>query len=448
MQKLESFKVSHAQLVSRSTSIAFAVVIQSLIVSGGSLDRGRLQELRFILGLAIESSDFSVKSTYIFKVFVSSSSVTAIPLVEDQTIPTAKLSALIIAFRLTMPRRFASRRFSHPLSKLFRCLALGTIPKNLKILTSTEWMKAGELPDPFTFFGGTKVTTKTDWTCRREEINKHFQRLELGTLPPKPASVTGSLSGNTLTVNVTHEGKSISFTASVSRPSGTGPFPAIIALGGASIPIPSGVATITFNNDDIAQQSNTRSRAKGKFYTIYGSGHSPAATTAWAWGVGRIIDVLETIQNSPINESGAGGAACWRISDAMKKGNIDVQTAAQTVGENVSRLSPTFNQYVNRIPDLPIDHHLLAAMSVVGYMKTGTKVFQALGIADRMGVSQVGGHNHCQFPSSQTGDVTAFVDKFLKGNANANTNIVRTDKANNAGFVEATWVNWATLTPT
>ncbi|KAF5309767.1 hypothetical protein D9611_013596 [Ephemerocybe angulata] len=316
-----------------------------------------------------------------------------------------------------------------------------------------------------------------------------------GTLRPKPSSVTGSLSGNTLTVNVTHDGKSISFTASISRPSGTGPFPAIIALGGASIPIPSGVATITFNNDYIAQQTNTGSRGKGKFYTIYGSGHSAAATTAWAWGVGRIIDVLETIQNSPINvqklgvtgcsrngkgaliigaleqrialtipqESGAGGAACWCISDAMKKRNIDVQTAAQIVTENVW-LSPTFNQYVNRIPDLPIDHHLLAAMvaprallvidrsgidwlgpeSVFGCMKTGTKVFQALGIADRMGVSQVGGHNHCQFSSSQTGDVTAFVDKFLKGNANANTNIVRMDKANNAGFVEATWVNWAT----
>ncbi|KAJ2933646.1 hypothetical protein H1R20_g3455, partial [Candolleomyces eurysporus] len=353
------------------------------------------------------------------------------------------------------------------------------------------------LPDPFTFYDGTRVTSQNDWACRREEINQLFQRLELGTLPPKPASVTGSLSGNSLTVNVSHEGKSISFTASIQFPSGTAPFPAIIAIGGSSIPTPSGVAMINFNNNDIAAQDNTGSRGRGKFYTLYGSGHSAAATTAWAWGVARIIDVLETIPSSRINlsrlgvtgcsrngkgalivgaletrialtipqESGSGGAACWRISDSMKSRGVNVQTASQIVTENVW-FSPLFNQYVNRVNDLPIDHHLLAGMvaprglfvidhstidwlgpeSVFGCMKTGTKVYQALGIADRMGVSQVGGHNHCQFPSSQQSELNAFVDKFLRANTAANTNIVRTDKANNAGFVEANWVNWTTPT--
>jgi hypothetical protein len=365
-------------------------------------------------------------------------------------------------------------------------------------LPSTLTLRANSrLPDPFTFYDGTRVTSQNDWACRREEINQLFQRLELGTLPPKPASVTGSLSGNSLTVNVSHEGKSISFTASVSFPSGTAPFPAIIAIGGSSIPTPSGVAMINFNNNDIAAQDNTGSRGRGKFYTLYGSGHSAAATTAWAWGVARIIDVLETIPSSRINlsrlgvtgcsrngkgalivgaleprisltipqESGSGGAACWRISDSMKSRGVNVQTASQIVTENVW-FSPLFNQYVNRVNDLPIDHHLLAGMvaprglfvidhsaidwlgpeSVFGCMKTGTKVYQALGIADRMGVSQVGGHNHCQFPSSQQSELNAFIDKFLRGNTNANTNIVRTDKANNAGFVEANWVNWTTPT--
>ncbi|KAJ2915817.1 hypothetical protein MD484_g4611, partial [Candolleomyces efflorescens] len=365
-------------------------------------------------------------------------------------------------------------------------------------LPSTLSLRANSrLPDPFTFYDGTRVTSQNDWACRREEINQLFQRLELGTLPPKPASVSGSLSGNSLTVNVSHEGKSISFTASVSFPSGTAPFPAIIAIGGSSIPTPSGVAMINFNNNDIAAQDNTGSRGRGKFYTLYGSGHSAAATTAWAWGVARIIDVLETIPSSRINlsrlgvtgcsrngkgalivgaleprialtipqESGSGGAACWRISDSMKSRGVNVQTASQIVTENVW-FSPLFNQYVNRVNDLPIDHHLLAGMvaprglfvidhsaidwlgpeSVFGCMKTGTKVYQALGIADRMGVSQVGGHNHCQFPSSQQSELNAFIDKFLRGNTNANTNIVRTDKANNAGFVEANWVNWTTPT--
>lgn len=353
------------------------------------------------------------------------------------------------------------------------------------------------LPDPFTFYDGTKVTSQNDWTCRREEINQLFQRLELGTLPPKPASVTGSLSGNSLTVNVSHEGKSISFTASVQFPSGTAPFPAIIAIGGSSIPTPSGVAIINFNNNDIAAQDNTGSRGRGKFYTLYGSGHSAAATTAWAWGVARIIDVLETVQNSRINlsrlgvtgcsrngkgalivgaleprialtipqESGSGGAACWRISDSMKSRGVNVQTASQIVTENVW-FSPLFNQYVNRVNDLPFDHHLLAAMvaprglliidnpsfeflgpkSVIGCMKTGSKVYQALGISDRMGISLVGNHNHCQFPSSQQSDLDAFVDKFFRGNLNANTSIIRTDSPNDFGFVESQWVDWPTPT--
>ena len=59
-----------------------------------------------------------------------------------------------------------------------------------------------------------------------------------------------------------------------------------------------------------------------------------------------------------------------------------------------------------------------------------------------MGISSVGGHQHCQFPSSQQSELTAFIDKFLKGNANANTNVQRTDQPNNLGYVESTWVDW------
>src|SRR5690606_28158086 len=130
------------------------------------------------------------------------------------------------------------------------------------------------------------------WECRRREILELFQRYELGTFPPKPQSVTGSYSGGRLTVNVSEGGKSISFQVSISTPSGSGPHPAIIAYGALSIPN-NGVATITFNNDEIANQQNTGSRGRGKFYDLYGSGHTASALTAWAWGVDRIIDALE-----------------------------------------------------------------------------------------------------------------------------------------------------------
>jgi hypothetical protein len=59
-----------------------------------------------------------------------------------------------------------------------------------------------------------------------------------------------------------------------------------------------------------------------------------------------------------------------------------------------------------------------------------------------MGVSQLGGYTHCQFPSSQQSVVDAFVGKFLIGNGSGNTNVVRTD--GNYSVDLNRWVNWDT----
>lgn len=219
-----------------------------------------------------------------------------------------------------------------------------------------------KLPNPFLTASGTQVTTKAQWTCRQQEISQLMQQYELGTLPPKPQSVTASLSGTTLTINVSDQGKSISFIVTIKRPSGTGPFPAIIAYGGPSIPVPSNIATITFNNDDIAAQQSSASRGQGKFYTLYGTSASAGAMTAWAWGVSRIIDALAITPAAGIDvnhigvtgcsrngkgafvagafdsrialtipqESGSGGAACWRIS------GIDIRAIKDAIAANMS----------------------------------------------------------------------------------------------------------------
>lgn len=313
-------------------------------------------------------------------------------------------------------------------------------------------------------------------------------------MPPKPQSVTGTLSGNTLTISVSDNGKSISFTGSITYPSGSGPFPAIIAYGGMSIPTPAGVAVVTFSNDDIAAQTDSSSRGKGKFYTLYGSGHSAGAMTAWAWAVSRIVDALETTANTKINvkrlgvtgcsrngkgalvagafeqrialtipqESGSGGSACWRLSDYQKSSGTNVQTASEIIGENVW-FSTLFNPFVNKIPYLPVDHHELAgmvaprglfvientsmewlgALSTYGCMKAAHTIYEALGVPDSMGYSQVGGHDHCAFPSSQQSDLNAFVQKFLLDQS-TNTNIMRTDGTYN--YDSASWQPWTVPT--
>jgi len=332
---------------------------------------------------------------------------------------------------------------------------------------------SAKLPDPFTFFDGKKVTTKADFECRQAELLAALQSQELGTFPPKPETVTATGSATSLSISSTEGGKTVTFSVTIKKPtSGSAPYPAIIAFGGASLPIPAGVATITFNNDNIAAQQNQNSRGQGVFYNLYGSGHSAGALTAWAWGVDRIIDGLELVDTgidpkrvgvtgcsrngkgamiagalvkrialALPQESGSGGAACWRISDSEKAAGKNIQTSSQIVGENVW-FSKNFNAFSTKSSTLATDHHELAALvaprgmivfendidwlgpvSTMGCMKAARQIYKALGVPDNMGLSLVGGHSHCQFPSSQQPELTAFINKFLLNQSASTANI-------------------------
>jgi hypothetical protein len=357
-------------------------------------------------------------------------------------------------------------------------------------------VNSAKLPDPFTSAAGTKITTKADFECRKAEISKIMQQYELGTYPPPPDKVEASMSGSGITVRVTVGSKTISFSASIRKPSGSGPFPAIIGIGGASIPIPSNVATITFNNDEFGAQSGSGSRGRGKFYDLFGSSHSAGSLTAWAWGVDRLIDGLEQVgaASSGIDtkrlgvtgcsrngkgafvtgafvnrialtipqESGAGGAACWRISDQQKSSGANIQTAQQIIGEN-PWFSRNFDPYVRSITTIPQDHHFLAAMivprgliafennidwlgpvSTTGCMKAGRMIYKAYGVPNNMGFSLVGGHNHCQFPSSQNSELTAYINYFLLNGSTAPPAVERSDVNVDA----ASWAPWGASAPT
>ncbi|KAF3923343.1 hypothetical protein ABW21_db0204058 [Orbilia brochopaga] len=414
---------------------------------------------------------------------VGATSVTAQSPTWGQCQTTTPATTLTTSSRTTTAATTTTTGGSNPST----CPAIGSIP-----LVSNS-----KLPDPFTFVSGTKATTKAQFTCRQNEISAAMQQYELGTKPGKPQSLTASFSAGKLTINVSDQGKSISFQVTISTPSsGTRPYPAIIAYGAPSIPIPAGVATITFNNDDIAAQVNSGSRGQGKFFTLYGSGHSAGALTAWAWGVSRIIDAIEITSATNINplrigvtgcsrngkgaivagaldnrvaltipqESGSGGAACWRLSDYQQSQGQNVQTLSEIVGENVW-FSTALNANSNAANRLPFDHHSLAGLvaprglfvientsmewlgnlSTYGCMKVAQLVYQALGVTSNMGYSQVGNHNHCAFPSSQQSELNAFINRFLL-DQNVATNVFRTDGSFN--FNQAQWVDWTTPTLT
>lgn len=364
-----------------------------------------------------------------------------------------------------------------------------------------------DLPNPFVAVDGSPVTTEAEWTCRQQEINELFQLYELGTKPDAPSVFTPTFSDNTISITAGDGTTSITFSATITYPSeSAASYPALIAFSGGSLPVPSGVAIINFDNDDLAAENDASSRGQGKFYTLYGSNATASAMMAWAWGVSRFIDALEALPVSQHKidtihlgvtgcsrdgkgalvagafdtrivltipqESGSGGAACWRLSDwdnenlAYSDGQT-VQGSSEIVQENVWLSVEFANQFANNITYLPFDHHSLAALvaprglfvienteyewlgpwSCFGCMKTASLVWQALGISDNMGFSQIGDHPHCQFPSDQQDDLNAYIGKFLFGQS-TNTSIFRTDLPSNETFDLATWAPWTVPTLT
>lgn len=107
---------------------------------------------------------------------------------------------------------------------------------------NTSVPASSRLPDPFRKLDGTRITTKAEWRCRRAETRELAERTVYGQKPAKPATVSGTVSNTSIQVNVSDQGRNASFSASVQLPSGTGPFPAVVVLGG-SAPTPPPSAT-------------------------------------------------------------------------------------------------------------------------------------------------------------------------------------------------------------
>lgn len=346
------------------------------------------------------------------------------------------------------------------------------------------------LPDPFLSASGSRITSRADWRCRRAEFGAMVQNYELGTKPAPPTNLTASFSANTLTVNVTAGSGSLQLTANVTLPTGAGPFPAVIGVAtGGTGALPTniftsrGIATVAFADGQIAPQFPNR--GQGAFYGLYPD-PKVGSMMAWAWGISRIIDGLErTTGQTKIDlthlavtgcsyagkialyagafderialtipeESGGGGEAAWRVSGTMT-GTEDLSHAQGTAWyfQDLTQFNTTPGK-------LPFDQHEVAAMvaprallmignpdiaylaSEAGYVsaKAAIEVYKALGVPDRIGFTQVGGHAHCAFPASQTNDVSAFVDKFLAGK-DANTSVAVSPYTTDL----SKWFTWST----
>ena len=346
-----------------------------------------------------------------------------------------------------------------------------------------------KLPDPFTMFDGSAVTTKEQWKCRREEIAALLEKVELGEKPRKPEKVEGSYSGGSLTVKVTDKGNSISFSVKISD-AGTkdNPKPAIIGFGGGSLDYSGlGIASISFNPDDLAPES---SRGSGNFYKLYGSNHSAGALIAWAWGISRVIDALETTPEAGIDvhhlgvtgcsrwgkgalvagafdarfalvipqESGSGGASNWR--SAAKDSEAQPLSSACT---EAPWFRSSLCDYKNDVTKLPTDHHYLTGMAAprgllvldnTGWVWLGegasyanamstVEIYKALGAEKDFTYSKAANHMHCSFPAENKDELTAFVKKYLFDDASQNTGKI---EAKGVNYNAKDWQDWTTPT--
>ncbi len=318
---------------------------------------------------------------------------------------------------------------------------------------------AGELPDLFAFGDGSRVDSVQAWRRKRQEWYDLVIPIEYGGMPPLPEAVTSELLHPNVArrlagkprrfgyrLNIEGGARPFWFIVDALVPEGDGPFPVVMdgdmccgALRDEVIEdvIGRGYALVTFNRTELAPDAYHSERTTG-LYTVfpdYGFG----ALAAWAWGYHRVVDFLltqdwadparlavvghsrggktsllagatdERIALTGANNSGAGGAGCYRWQGEE----------SETIADNMRAIpywyAPPMHDYVGRVAELPFDQHALKAlvapralitMEALGDLwanPTGTyqtyeaarEVYRFLGAEERIGIwFREGGHEH------------------------------------------------------
>nr|BFE73358.1 hypothetical protein GCM10020092_066590 [Actinoplanes digitatis] len=334
----------------------------------------------------------------------------------------------------------------------------GSLPTNAK------------LPDPFKKLDGARITTTAEWQCRRAEIKKLAEKFVYGEKPAKPASVTGTVSSTAITVNVTHQGRSAAFSAKVELPSGSGPFPAVVVLGGfgadtAAIKA-AGAAVINYDPYAVGKEGTPRNNKQGAFYSVYGSSSTTGLLMAWAWGVSRIIDVIEQSNGTILRADATGVTGCSRFGKGafvigafdqrialtmpIESGSAGAPIFRGIPGEGAQSLSSAYGEqpwlgdafgtFTGSPARLPVDTHEMVAMvaprglfimdnphivnlgpkSASVAALGGAEVYKALGAGANITYwSDIQDGNHCANRAEWRTPLQQHIQKYLLGTGNA-----------------------------
>ncbi|MEU6714836.1 fibronectin type III domain-containing protein [Nonomuraea sp. NPDC046802] len=348
------------------------------------------------------------------------------------------------------------------------------------------------LPDPFRKLDGTRISARSEWRCRREEIKRLAEKFVYGEKPAKPSSVTGTVSRTGITVNVNHNGKSAAFSASVSLPSGPGPFPAVVVLGGFGADMAAiqaaGAAVISYDPYAVGREGTPRNNKQGAFYSIYGSSSSTGLLLAWGWGVSRIIDVIEQSDGGILRADATGVTGCSRFGKGafvtgafdqrialtmpIESGSAGVPIFRGIPGEGAQSLSSAygeqpwlgdaFGSFTSSPTRLPVDTHEMVAMvaprglfimdnphitnlgprSASVAALGGAEVYKALGAGDNITYwSDIQDGNHCANRPEWRTPLQQSIQKFLLKTGNA-SGAMRISSRASGNLSE--WRDWQT----
>lgn len=317
----------------------------------------------------------------------------------------------------------------------------------------------------------------SDWSKRRSDIAHMIQHYGIGTKPAvKPEQVKARMSGDTLIVDVTVGGETLTLSSEIRYPK-VGQPPYALMIGTSMLSLPRQlfedrpIATMNFREkqvNDYGQFGQHHERGQHNFDRLYPQLKDNGAYSEWAWGLSRLIDGLqqlgpevtkidvkhigvsgcsyagkmalycgafdERVALTIAQEPGGGGAASWRKSHELTKEGKNLEDLDKT-DYHWFMESQKENFHGDSVYQLPYDQHELCALvcprallllgnpdyewladpSMLVSAQAAKKVWERFGIADRMGWSVVDGHGHCQLPQTQFPEVQAFIDRFLLG---------------------------------
>jgi len=303
-----------------------------------------------------------------------------------------------------------------------------------------------ELPDPLTFKSGKPVKNSSEWySKRRPEILKLFEEKVYGKIPEfeydqvfvlndcDSSALNGTAVRKQVTIKLIGNDKSQDIHLLIYQPRSKDPVPAFLGynFNGNHATNPDSAIMITsnwvMNSEELGITDNKASeRSRGTNYSswpaefivnngfalatayygdvdpdfddgfqngvqglIYNEGEQPGpdewgSIAAWAWGLSRIMDYLETdpsinaLKVAVIGHSRLGKTALWAgalderfaIVISNNSGCGGAALSKRVFGETVGRINKSFphwfcdnfDDYNNKENKLPVDQHMLIAL--------------------------------------------------------------------------------------